>query len=331
MHGAVLLENTRLFYSLRRSEKDYRTMVERAHLGMALLDDDGQIRQTNGPMRELLGEHGKLWLLCRLRGERGPSASGEVLLSGGGNSDLLTKVTLIGADGARRVRLSVTPLRERMDRRGGHLLIARDITEEVAIANEREAMARRVQQAEKLSAVGQFVAGIAHEQQPSDGRHRVHRTAGWRARPEPTPRGRLNKSYSTHNAVGASWQICSPFHDRSRGAPSRSSWQTWFTSLSGNSSQSSTWRHGRDQRHADVPPVFGSPHALCQLVTNIIANALDAVALQETPGKVTVTLQQHKGEQHLNIRDNGLGSPRQTESSTPSIRPNRSEKGPALG
>ena len=27
----------------------------------------------------------------------------------------------------------------------------------------------------------------------------------------------------------------------------------------------------------DTPPVFGSPHALCQLVTNIIANALDAV------------------------------------------------------
>ena len=57
----------------------------------------------------------------------------------------------------------------------------------------------------------------------------------------------------------------------------------------------------------ELPPVHGSPHALCQLVTNIVANALDAVALSEAPGQVAVELEQHDGEQRLMILDNGAG------------------------
>ncbi|MDP6945912.1 MAG: histidine kinase dimerization/phospho-acceptor domain-containing protein, partial [Myxococcota bacterium] len=170
VHAAVLLENSQLLDTLQRSEETYRTMVEQAHLGMALLERDGLVGQTNEPMRELLGvdaagvrpfidyiaEEDQADIESRLEYDETAGPSPSRLLSP-------TEVTMLGSTGARRVRLSVTPIRERHERITGHVVIARDVTEEVALATKTEAMARRVQQAEKLSAVGQFVAGIAHE------------------------------------------------------------------------------------------------------------------------------------------------------------------------
>jgi C4-dicarboxylate-specific signal transduction histidine kinase len=45
----------------------------------------------------------------------------------------------------------------------GRVLVARDITEQTRLENEREALRQRLTQSEKLASLGQFVAGIAHE------------------------------------------------------------------------------------------------------------------------------------------------------------------------
>jgi PAS domain S-box-containing protein len=45
----------------------------------------------------------------------------------------------------------------------GHVIVARDITHEIRLEQEQAALRERLAQSEKLAALGQFVAGIAHE------------------------------------------------------------------------------------------------------------------------------------------------------------------------
>jgi two-component system, NtrC family, sensor kinase len=310
VHSAVLLESTRLFYSLRRSEKTYRTMVERAHLGMALIERDGHIRQANGPMRELLGEtstSSRSFIDYVAEEDR-------AVVTSHLNEDPVTasgapEVTLLGALGARRVRLSVTPIQERMDRNTGHLLIARDITDEVALADEREALARRVQQAEKLSAVGQFVAGIAHElNNPLTVVLGYTELLGAEESLNPRLEALVEQVLQHAQRCGRIVADLLTFSRQEQRRP-----EPVLLSDVVHEALAATRHKVRPtdtietQVTAEVPPVFGSPHALCQLVTNVIANALDAVALQDKPGHVDVRLAQHEGDQYLSIQDNGPG------------------------
>jgi signal transduction histidine kinase len=58
---------------------------------------------------------------------------------------------------------TITPLINEDDETVGQVLVARDITEQTRLETEREALRARLAQSEKLAALGQFVAGIAHE------------------------------------------------------------------------------------------------------------------------------------------------------------------------
>jgi len=59
--------------------------------------------------------------------------------------------------------LTATPLSSQDGRTGGRVLVARDITRQTRLEAERAALSERLAQSEKLAALGQFVAGIAHE------------------------------------------------------------------------------------------------------------------------------------------------------------------------
>jgi PAS domain S-box-containing protein len=58
---------------------------------------------------------------------------------------------------------TVTPLINHEGDPSGRVLVARDITAQVQLESEREALRGRLAQSEKLASLGQFVAGIAHE------------------------------------------------------------------------------------------------------------------------------------------------------------------------
>jgi PAS domain S-box-containing protein len=58
---------------------------------------------------------------------------------------------------------TVTPLINHEGNPTGRVLVARDITAQVRLETEREALRGRLAQSEKLASLGQFVAGIAHE------------------------------------------------------------------------------------------------------------------------------------------------------------------------
>jgi PAS domain S-box-containing protein len=79
-----------------------------------------------------------------------------------------------GVDGERSQRfddrrlggtfaVTVTPLINQEGGPAGHVLVARDITQQIRLEKEREGLRQRLAQSEKLASLGQFVAGIAHE------------------------------------------------------------------------------------------------------------------------------------------------------------------------
>ena len=59
--------------------------------------------------------------------------------------------------------LTTSPLVNEEEQTVGRVLVARDITAQTRLAADREALRARLTQSEKLAALGQFVAGIAHE------------------------------------------------------------------------------------------------------------------------------------------------------------------------
>jgi two-component system, NtrC family, sensor kinase len=62
-----------------------------------------------------------------------------------------------------RFTMTVTPLPGTDGRTTGAVFVARDITNQARLEAERAALRERLTQSEKLAALGQFIAGIAHE------------------------------------------------------------------------------------------------------------------------------------------------------------------------
>ena len=163
---SVAVENVQLledFLQQRRLlENTFNSLVDL----VVVVDTSWHVVQMNGafgervgrdaggvigrPVGEFLGPEMSAWLAA----PDGVRAAGEPA----GRTRQLTDERLGGIFAA-----TVTPLINQDREPVGRVLVARDVTAQVQLEAEREALGRRLAQSERLASLGQFVAGIAHE------------------------------------------------------------------------------------------------------------------------------------------------------------------------
>ncbi|MEO8520714.1 MAG: ATP-binding protein [Acidobacteriota bacterium] len=163
---SVAVENVQLledFLQQRRLlENTFNSLVDL----VVVVDTSWHVVQMNGafgervgrdaggvigrPVGEFLGPEMSAWLTAA----DGVRAAGEPA----GRTRQLTDERLGGIFAA-----TVTPLINQDREPVGRVLVARDVSAQVQLEAEREALGRRLAQSERLASLGQFVAGIAHE------------------------------------------------------------------------------------------------------------------------------------------------------------------------
>lgn len=302
------LEKQRLARALRESESRYRLIAESIMDALFLSTSDGRVVFWNKRSEQLTGlMEGELGgrQLFSLLGADGASQIRARIEDGGAGSGASSffETEIIRADG-RRVWVEANVARVVHERVVGYLLVARDIT-------ARKQLQERLLQAEKLSAMGQLLAGVAHElnnplsivagrasllyqrvgkgplgDQVTELQHAAQRCARIvgnflaLARQRPTARHSVSLNQVLHEAV----------------------------ELIGYQLRVDDVEVGLDLA-ADLPAIWGDAHQLHQVVVNLLSNAHYALRDRPRPRRVRITTRFHPARQRvrLEVADTGSG------------------------
>jgi two-component system, NtrC family, sensor kinase len=221
--------------------------------------------------------------------------------------------------------VTVTPLINEDGEPVGNVLVARDITLQTRLEADKEALRMRLAQSEKLAALGQFVAGIAHEinnpLQGVLGHLELLLTSPAREGKE-TP----GDGPELPRAVRQDLRLI--YHEADRAAKIVRNLLT-FTGLQRQrrrrvnvervitrvlaSRKSSLARADIEvvrEQAPDLPPVLGDPMALHQAFLNVIINAEHAAAETTAPHSIVITTSSDdRGRVMATVRDSGPGIP----------------------
>lgn len=159
-YAAIAIENARLYEQARLSERRYRDLFANAYDLIFMLDRELRITNINNagvvltgyPVEELVGR--PLWSLCAPDSWRQSAPQLQALL--GGATLPPFELELIRSDDEQIfLEVSAQAMQNGSGVSGLHC-IARNLT-------ERRRLEQQLIQSEKLSAIGQLVAGVAHE------------------------------------------------------------------------------------------------------------------------------------------------------------------------
>ncbi|GAB4229332.1 MAG: hypothetical protein Kow00109_00480 [Acidobacteriota bacterium] len=166
---AVALDNARLYASLQTKANELaelrayaESVIESIRLGVAVVDATGRVTVWNHAMGTLFG-HDRRAAAGRSLEELFPEDLLAALrrVSDGPNWMVREvrgayRVGVRGPAGRRLVNVTLTPFITRSNANVGTLIVIDDITERVRLESQ-------LQQAERLSSIGVFAAGVAHE------------------------------------------------------------------------------------------------------------------------------------------------------------------------
>jgi two-component system, NtrC family, sensor kinase len=221
--------------------------------------------------------------------------------------------------------VTVTPLINEDGEPVGNVVVARDITVQMRLEADREALRTRLAQSEKLAALGQFVAGIAHEiNNPLQGvlghlelmltAYRVpglKKTNAAAALPRAV-RKDLRLIYHEADRAAKIVRSLLTFTGSQRKTPRRLRIDRVVTRALASRRAAMT-RAGIAlirQQGEHLPPVIGDPLALHQALVNVLMNAEQAIASTGPNGSISIaTASPDPSQVTITIRDTGPGIP----------------------
>jgi two-component system NtrC family sensor kinase len=132
------------------------------YMNQAFLDRIGRPREEllDRPLAEIVEPATKV-LFERAFGM--PAQGSDPLVQSGGQTPAIVSAEVQDRELRGTFHLTLTPLISEENESIGLILVARDITPHTQLEAERAELRNRLVQSEKLAALGQFVAGIAHE------------------------------------------------------------------------------------------------------------------------------------------------------------------------
>jgi len=163
---ASAIENMQLLDDLLRSRRELENTFDSITHLVAVADRRGRFTHANQAFAARVGRSREELLDQPLADHVGPElASWIAQLEEGDAQDRESPATREVFDPVLRgmFMVTVTDLVNTDRERVGSVIVARDLTPHTRLEAEREELRKRLTQTEKLAALGQFVAGIAHE------------------------------------------------------------------------------------------------------------------------------------------------------------------------
>jgi two-component system, NtrC family, sensor kinase len=269
------------------------------HVNRTLADRLGHARDRifDRPLAEVVGAEARTWL-ASLKVGAGRSQSPATF------ARELDDEVLGG-----RFTLTITPVPGADASVGGLVFVARDITGQTRLEAERTALREQLAQAEKLSSLGRFVAGIAHEL--NNPLQAVIGHVDLLLRQKTTPAALRKDLAAVSQEAGRAARIVENllvFAGGHRTAKRPVNLNTVVARALAQRSRERRVAHVEVQRKlADpLPPVAGHSLLLQQAIHNILLNAEQELAAHGG-GRIDVTTTKATGRVRLEIRDNGPG------------------------
>ncbi len=270
----------------------------------------GSPRRTviDRPLSELVSPEIAQWVSASEPGTRGGEPMAGSPASGSVRVRQFTDDRLGGIFAA-----TVTPLINHEGNPTGRVLVARDITAQVQLETDREALRGRLAQSEKLASLGQFVAGIAHEMnnplQGVLGHLELLIETSDAARPvRPT----LRRIYQEGDRAAKIVRNLLIFTGSQRMSRQRLRIDRVLARAL-TSRAASLKRHAIEvsRQHEDALRISGDPLLLQQALLNILINAEHAIASTGKPGHIHTTIARADDGKivRLTIEDSGAGIP----------------------
>jgi signal transduction histidine kinase len=211
-----------------------------------------------------------------------------------------------------RFQVTVTDLMSHHRERSGIVMVARPVTSNAPLEAEREELRKRLTQSEKLAALGQFVAGIAHELnnplQGVLGHLELLRATG--AFPRQLRR-EMQTIYREADRAAKIVRNLLVFTGSQRLARRAVSLSGVMQKVIGLRQTALRAEQIEVVRHYDerLPRVAGDPLLLHQAFLNMVMNAEQAIATTSRPGRIEITIAVEEPRRRLvtTIRDTGSG------------------------
>ena len=210
--------------------------------------------------------------------------------------------------------VTVTDLLNQERERVGSVVVARDLTPQSKLEAEREELRKRLTQSEKLAALGQFVAGIAHELnnplQGVLGHLELLRVTG--AFPKQL-RSEIQTIYREADRAAKIVRNLLVFAGSRRLAPRKVSLNAVLQKVI--ALRQAAWRTLDIEvvRHYDekLPRVQSDPLLLHQVFLNLVMNAEQAIAATGRGGRIEITTSRAPARNRIiaTVRDTGHGIP----------------------